>query len=131
MALPELAAELQKPAYTGLTDAEAAAINSATVSREREVVDAYLVWEAIVPAEWAALTATERQRVQQILGMGRVNLRGANTRASLAAAFGSGATTRSNLVALQTETLPLPLTLGYSRVEPGHVAKARALIGAV
>lgn len=67
---------------------------------DRDIVPAYEVFEAIIPSEWATLTANERTRVQTILGMGAIDLRGANTRASFQAAFGPGTTTRANLVAL-------------------------------
>lgn len=73
-----------------------------SISISRATIPAYEVWEAIVPAEWAALTANERQRVQTILSMGEVNVQGANTRSSLAAAFGAGTTSRTNLIALQS-----------------------------
>lgn len=73
-----------------------------SISIPRATIPAHEVWEAIVPAEWTALTANERQRVQTILSMGEVNVRGTNTRSSLAAAFGAGTTSRSNLAALQT-----------------------------
>jgi len=71
------------------------------VSIERETVPAYEVWEAIVPSEWAALTANDRQRVQTILSMGEVSVRGTNTRSSFAAAFGAGTSSRTQLAALQ------------------------------
>ncbi len=71
------------------------------VQIDRETIPAHEIFEAIVPAEWASLTAQEKQRVQTILSMGQVNLKGANTRAALAAAFGAGTTTRANLLALQ------------------------------
>lgn len=66
----------------------------AGISVDRGTVPAHEVFEAISPAEWAALSAAEKQRVQTVLAMGTVNLRGTNTRASLAAAFGAGSTTR-------------------------------------
>lgn len=74
----------------------------ATIHVDRDLVAAHEVYEAIVPAEWSALTADEKQRVSTLLGMGEINAKGTNTRASFAAAFGAGTTTRTNLVALQT-----------------------------
>lgn len=106
---PALAAELALPAYAGLTAAAAAALLNGTDSpavAARALVPAYEVFEAIAPAEWAALTANEKQRVQTILGMGQVDLSGANTRAALAAAFGAGTATRAALLALQTQSVP-------------------------
>jgi hypothetical protein len=95
--------------YAGKTNQQVADLmNGAdrSIQSPRFVVDAWEVWEAIVPADWAALTTQEKQRVQTILGMGRVNLAGTNTRASLAAAFAAGTPTRTNLTALQTQTVP-------------------------
>jgi hypothetical protein len=129
MGYVELAAELQKPAYTSLTDVTAAStLNAAIVAVERTIVPAYELWEAIVPSEWSAATAAERTRVQVLLSMGNVNLKGANTRASLAAAFGAGTTTRTNLVALQSRTTSLADALGFpGGVQAWQVAKARRL----
>ena len=86
--------------------AVAALLNAprAGVSVQRELVPAHEVFEAIAPPEWAALSAAEKQRVQTILSMGTVNVRGAQTRAALAAAFGAGTATRTALVALQART---------------------------
>ena len=72
------------------------------VSIPRTTVPAWEVFDAIVPAEWASLTAQEKQRIQTILSMGTVSVQGTNTRNSFLAAFAAGTTTRSNLAALQT-----------------------------
>lgn len=73
-----------------------------TIDVDRPLVPAYEVWEAIVPTEWAALSAQEKQRIQTILSMGTVYTKGANTRASFQAAFAGGTTTRTNLTNLLT-----------------------------
>lgn len=67
---------------------------------DRTFVNAYEVFEAIVPAEWIALSADEKQRIQLVLNMGQVYTRGTNTKAVLQAAFPAGSTTRTNLLAL-------------------------------
>ena len=119
--------------YAGKTHAEAAALlNGAAVTTqvERTLVPGYEVWEAIVPAEWAALTAGEKQRVQTIVSMDPINLRGSNTRASLAAAFGPGTVTRANLNALQTQTITqsrAEMIFGVTPVTEFDVAHARSL----
>jgi len=69
---------------------------------ERTIVDTYEVFQCIVPAEWAALDATEKERIQLVLSLGKVNIKDSNTRASLTTAFTGGTTTRTNLIALQT-----------------------------
>jgi hypothetical protein len=71
---------------------------------DRERVFAYEVFEAIVPEEWSALSAGEKQRIQTILSMGEVLTKGPNTRAAFQAAFAAGTTTRANLVALLTRS---------------------------
>ena len=104
----DLAAELESPDLATLDDAAAAEklnTDTVTVQVARSIIPAHEVFEAIVPGEWAALNAAEKQRVQTILAMGSVDLRGANTRASLGAAFGPATTTRANLLALQAETI--------------------------
>lgn len=73
----------------------------AAIAIERETIPAYEVFEAIVPSEWTALTATNRTLIGQILSMGEIKVKGTNTRAAFLAAFGVGTTTRSNLAALQ------------------------------
>lgn len=52
----------------------------AAVSIPRTTVPAWEVFDAIVPAEWASLTAQEKQRIQTILSMGTVRC-SARTRA--------------------------------------------------
>lgn len=107
----------------------AAALNAATVVVDRDTATAAEVFECIVPAEWAAATAQEKTRVQLVLGMGTVNLRGANTRAALAAAFGPTTTTRANILALLTMWTSRAAVLGLGEVLPVHVAQARAEFG--
>jgi len=113
--------------YAGKTNAQIAALlNAATVSVERATVSGYEVFECIVPAEWAALTAQEKSRVQLILAMGTVNLQGTNTRASLGATFGAGTATRTALLALQNQTVARTQYLGIGSVTPGDVQRAKA-----
>jgi hypothetical protein len=92
------------PLRTAADDAGLAAKLNA-VSTANQVPRGYVlaadVYEAIVPAEWAALAAQEKQRVQTLLSMGSVNASGANTAASFAAAFAAGTATRAALQALQ------------------------------
>lgn len=115
--------------YSGMTDSQAAnSLNTANRDGpDREIVSSHELFEAIVPAEWGSLSAAEKQRVQTILAMGQVNLKGANTRANLATAFGAGTTTRSNLQALQAgPKISRAIELGLGTVGDGHVASARA-----
>lgn len=71
-------------------------------SVQRSVVATWEIVEATVPAEWAALTAAERQRYQTLTALGTINVQGPNVRSQFAAMFGAGTTTRTNLLALQS-----------------------------
>lgn len=124
----EIAADPVALGYAGKTDQQIAdLLNSLTTGRtiQRSVIPAHEILEATVPADWATLTAAEKQRYQTITGAGQVNLRGANTRLALAAMFGAGTQTRANLIALQSVTISRAEELGLGRVEPGHTGKAR------
>jgi hypothetical protein len=74
----------------------------AAITIDRQYLEAYEIWEAIVPTEWLALNADNKQRISTILGMSKINAKGTNTRAAFLAAFTGGTTTRTNLAALQT-----------------------------
>lgn len=112
-------------AYSGMADAQAVtSLNTANRSVARDVVAAWEVWEAIVPAEWAGLSAAEKQRIQTMLGMGTLSVKGANTRAAFMAVFGAGAT-RTALAALQTTTTTRAAELGLNTVTALDVSRAR------
>jgi len=72
-----------------------------TIAIQRDTAPAWEVFECIVPAEWAALTAQEKQRIQTILAMGTVSIKGPNTRSAFLAAFAAGTATRTALAAMQ------------------------------
>lgn len=92
------------PRIAGNDSTLADLLNAVSPTRliDRGFIPASEVFEAIVSTEWAAASAQEKQRVQLILGMGEINLKGPNTRAALGAAFGVGTTTRANLQTLQS-----------------------------
>uniref|UniRef100_A0A6M3L4N8 Uncharacterized protein n=1 Tax=viral metagenome TaxID=1070528 RepID=A0A6M3L4N8_9ZZZZ len=73
-----------------------------TIAVDKDLIPTHEIFEAIVPGEWASASALERQRLQMILSMGSVNLRGPNTRSAFQAAFGAGTQSRTNLVTLLT-----------------------------
>lgn len=129
--VPELQNDPLARGYAGMTDSQRlASLLTADRPTERTIVPAYEVLEAIVPTEWAALNAAEKQRVQTIISAGQVNLQGTNTRASLAAAFGAGTTTRANLLALQAgPSRTRAAELGMSGLGLGHLVSARELMG--
>ena len=117
--------------YSGMTDAQAAAnLNDATTpalrrTRDRGVIPAYEVIDATVPSEYTTLNADEKQRYAAITGAGSVNTKNTNTRAAFAAMFGAGTTTRTNLVALQTEFISRAQELGLGTVTAQDVKDAR------
>lgn len=114
--------------YAGKTDQQIAdLLNSMAMGRsiERSVIPAHEIIEATVPADWALLLATEKQRYQTIVAAGQVNLKGPNTRALFGAMFGAGTQTRANLIALQSVAVSRAQEINLGRVEPGHVAKGR------
>lgn len=71
------------------------------INIDRDLVPAYEVVEAMVASEYASLSAAEKTRIQTIVGAGTIYVKGPNTRAAFAAAFGAGTTSRANLLALQ------------------------------
>ena len=69
---------------------------------DREIVPAYEIFEAVVPAEWAALSGQEKERIRLVLSMGQVLVKGSNTRKAFQSVFDVGTTTRTNILALFT-----------------------------
>lgn len=96
----------------------------ATIAIDRDTVAAWEVFDAVVPSEWTALSAQEKQRIQTILSMGMVSVRGANTRSAFLAAFVAGTTTRSNLAALQTRQGSRAEQLFSQSITPADIAQA-------
>jgi hypothetical protein len=124
----ELQAELQKPAYSGMTDAQAAAvINALAVTKPAGIIPAYQVINATVASEWAALTAAEKQRYQTIVGAGQIDTSNANVIAAFAAMFGAGTSTRAALLALATVTVSWAQETLGGLVHAGDVGYARGL----
>lgn len=113
--------------YGLMTDAEVVtSLQTADRAVERTIVESWEVLEATVPAEWAALSAAEKQRYQTIIGAGKVNTKGANTRQAFAAMFGPGTQTRTNLQALQNgQPMTRAEELGLGKVGEHHVSAAR------
>jgi hypothetical protein len=91
-------------ALTGLTTSQKiSAVNGWTVAGPAQpmLVPTYRIYNAIVPAEFQALTAGNQQLIRDILGMGTVDVgTGTNVRAVLLQVFGAGTQTRTNLVAI-------------------------------
>src|SRR5512145_415927 len=75
-----------------------------TIQIQRDLVPVWEVFDAIVPSEWGSLSTTERTRIQIILTMQQVYVKGTNTRNAFTTAFAAGTQTRANLIALQNRT---------------------------
>lgn len=103
----ELLADPSALGYAGLLAAGnhvgvAALLNQPRVGIvvKRDVIPSHEIFEAITAADYTALAAAEKTRLQVILSMGSVNVAGINTRAQLSSMFGAGTTTRTNILAL-------------------------------
>jgi hypothetical protein len=70
---------------------------------DRETVKAYEIFESVDKDELFALSNANNTKFQLILGMQDINLKGANTRASLGAIFGTGNAplSRTAIISLQ------------------------------
>ena len=73
-----------------------------TISIDRGVIPSYEIVNATAPAEWTALSASEKQRYQTLTGAGQVDSGNINVRAAFQAMFAAGTATRTALVALVT-----------------------------
>ncbi len=78
--------------------------NAADVSPDAEIrASREQIMEAIDVTEFKALAAASRDAVALVLLPDSVVIRGSNARAIILDAFGPGTTTRTNLLALQTQ----------------------------
>lgn len=130
----ELTTDPKGLGLAAMTDAAAAAkLNQVGASAETlpvtAPIDAYLVVNATIPADYAALTATERDRYAAITGAGKVDPSNANVVSAFAAMFGAGTTTRTNLQALANRSCSRAEKVWGAGVvvAPWDVARARAM----
>lgn len=75
-------------------------VDGATV--DRQLVEGWEIVNAVIPAEYAALTAPAREYLRMVVSPAWVQLAPGGTRSGLAVLFGGGTTTRANLLALTT-----------------------------
>lgn len=73
-----------------------------SIEIERGVIPSYEIINATTPADWAALSAAEKQRYQTLTGASQVDTANANVRAAFQAMFAAGTATRTALIALLT-----------------------------
>jgi len=113
--------------YAGMSNAQVAtSLNALTRTKPRPALTGAAIFNALVPAEYEALTATEQDRVRWITDVGEVDIStGTNARAILLAAFGAGTTTRSNIAALTQEAISRATELELPVLNHGHIAQVR------
>lgn len=122
----ELAGDLEGRGYAGMTD-EMATADLLTEYRTApvETVSGQEIFEAVVPAEYAALSAESKSLLHAIIGMGTIRVGGTNTKAALLSMFGQGTTTRTNLATLQTTPCSRASELGIQGLKTIHVQRVR------
>jgi len=123
-----LAGTLAPLVAAGNDAAVAEALNAVSASHQvtRKLVESYEIVNATDPAEWASLTAQEKQRSQTLVGAGRVDLSNANVRSSFASMFAGagGANTRAAIIALQTRDGSRAESVVGQNVSAADVARA-------
>jgi hypothetical protein len=84
------------------------------------------VFGAIVPSEWAVVSADNKLLIQIAFSLNAIDLNNANIRALFSQAFGVGSTTRANIVALvQRSASRAEALFGVGTfITPDDVAKA-------
>lgn len=128
----ELTADPLTRGYSAMSDAEAAAdLNTSYRTRTLQRLDQADVYNAVVPAEFTALSADGRREIWDIVQVGGASglwvRPGDTARERFITLFGGQSDTIQALAALLTEDITRAQELGLGTVKPGHVAKARAL----
>ena len=130
----ELDADPLGRGYATMTDQEVAdSLNTADREVIRSTLTGSTIFNAIVPSEFAALSADMKQFVRDVFSLGdAVDVGpGTNARTVLLDAFGNGTTTRDNLVAavtfMQSRAEELNLLGRSPEIGFAHVQQARAL----
>lgn len=101
--------------YSGLTQAaQVAKANADTVTSSNFSISGAAIFNAIVPADWVALTATQQQMVAYIFGLGpAINASpGTNVYVQLTNIF-AGKQTLANLSSLVSTTQSVAQSLGW------------------
>lgn len=93
--------------------------------RDIESVTGQEIFEAVLPAHYAALSAEYKQLFGVIVGMGTIKVGGANTRAALTAMFTGATATLQALAALQTELVSRVVELGLQPPALSDIEKVR------
>lgn len=116
--------------YSGMSDAEVADdLNIFYRTRDRDVMTASEVYNAININEYLLLTADQQQEVWNILHMSNLNPFGLEATRFIAI-FGASSNTIINLAGVRVYTITRAQELGLGEIYEGYVTKARALGGA-
>jgi len=107
-------------------NAAAARLNDPTLRNvPRDIIQTWEILDATAPADFAGLTADQKQTYLTIISAGTISIASQNIRTALAAMFGAGSATRANLIVLQTRKGSRAEEIGLERVRTGHVTAAR------
>jgi hypothetical protein len=115
------------PYAAGEDSAVSAILNEvrAAIDIDRGLVESYEIVNCIVPSEWAALSAAEKDRIAFIVSAGRIDTRATNVRNAFTTAFGAGTSTRANITAILTRNGSRAEQLFGGPVVHEDIAKAR------
>jgi len=114
--------------YSGMTDKQVAdSLNAIDRDQAVQSIGGQELFEAVVLAEYGALSASEMTLLNAFIDMGTIQVNGTNTKAVLLNMFGVGTTTRNNLAALQTTQISRATELGIGVVKEGKVGIARSV----
>jgi len=112
--------------YAGMTDVQvAASLNTKNRTRTRTVVTIIELMQSLVYTEYIALTAAQRQYLDLLVASEVLNINTGNIKDGLAAIFIGGTTTRTNLLALVSETISRAAELGWDEIKVGWVGMAK------
>lgn len=132
MDIAALAAELAaEHPETGAYDADgavaAAQLNAENITADVASVTGQQIFEAVVPADYNALTSDNKLLFGTIIGMGSIPVNATNTKLALTTMFSGATATLSALSALQTEQVSRATQLKLPTIYEGHVHQARMI----
>ncbi len=112
--------------YAGMTNVQiAASLNTANRTRNRTIMTASEIINAINVTEFNALTATNKAAVWDLLHLGELNPFGVEA-TMFTSIFGGGSTTIATLASLRAQSISRAVELGLGVVSEGLVAEAKA-----
>ena len=133
--LPELKEELENdPQGVGYWGKEAGEVtelmNTVGLTNQKVsvgLIDAYKITNAVEAADFHGLSATDMNKLTFIVSAGIVDVSNQNIQHCFKVLFGPSTTTRANLIALSTRDATRAEFLGFGKMEPWFVIRARRL----